>query len=111
MTAAMAVALPADRETVLRLLALLSKFAQAHAKDAFAGAALRTLAKRSLDQAKEAKDVEALLGHWEQHWPQLSVALVAAAQGQPMPAGRVAITEPAMKAAIKQLDDDKPDDF
>ncbi|HEX6640535.1 MAG TPA: hypothetical protein VF215_05450, partial [Thermoanaerobaculia bacterium] len=61
MTAAVAVALPADRETALRLLELLSKFAQAHAKDTFAGAALRTLAKRALNQAKEATDIEALL--------------------------------------------------
>ena len=50
MTAAVAVALPADRETALRLLELLSKFAQAHAKDTCAGAALRTLAKRALNR-------------------------------------------------------------
>jgi hypothetical protein len=108
MTAGMAVALPAERETVVRLLELLSKFAQTHAKDAFAGAALSTLARRALDQAKEGKDIEALLRHWEQHWPQLSVALVAESKGQPMPTGRVAVTESAMKTAIKLLDDDKP---
>ena len=111
MSAAAAVALPADRETVLRLLELLSKFAREHARDTFAGTALRTLARRALDQAKDAKNVETLLRHWEEHWPQLSIALIAAAEGEPTPTGRVAITEPAMKKAIQQRDDDKPDGF
>jgi len=101
---------PADRETVIRLGELLFKFAEAHEKDTFTGAALKALFEHTLNNAKKARNIEALVRHWEESREPFSSSVVAEAKSEKvLPPRRVLITVAAMKKTLNLFD--KPEDF